>query len=453
MKTFAYHAVAFFMVMWISMPGAAQHEHHAQPPSDTLKQEHMSHDHEDEGAPMSHSFSRNLPMNRNGSGTSWLPDKSPMYGYMWHKQKWMFMAHGNVVLRYTSQDIKSKGLRGDSKVDAPNWFMLMGQRRVGEKGLFHFNSMLSLDVLFGGSGYPLLFQTGETYKGQPLIDRQHPHDLVSELSMGYTHAITKDADVFLYLAYPGEPAIGPTAFMHRPSTANNPDAPLGHHWQDATHIVFGVATLGFRYKILKIDGSVFTGREPDDKRYSFDKPTFDSFSARLTINPAPSLAMQLSRAYIVSPEAQHPEENVTRTTASATHIMVMGRNNHFLTSTAAWGFNDSHDHEEHSFLLESNLQLDRFAIYGRYEFVQKSSGELGLSQFNENEMWNINAITIGANYTILRSWKTNFSLGAQGTISVAPGDLDETYGNNPISAELYLRISPTLMSVPVMRKM
>jgi hypothetical protein len=31
--------------------------------------------------------------------------------------------------------------------------------------------------------------------------------------------------------------------MHRPSQ-HDPDAPIGHHWQDSTHITFGVATLG-----------------------------------------------------------------------------------------------------------------------------------------------------------------------------------------------------------------
>ena len=33
-------------------------------------------------------------------------------------------------------------------------------------------------------------------------------------------------------------------FMHRPSAADDPFAPLGHHWQDATHEAFGVVTTG-----------------------------------------------------------------------------------------------------------------------------------------------------------------------------------------------------------------
>jgi hypothetical protein len=136
-----------------------------------------SHDkHDTHEGNMSHAFSKNLPMTRNGSGTAWLPDSSPMYAYMFHTPKWMYMIHGSVFLRYNKQDLFDEGSRGDAKLDIPNMWMFMGQRNVGAKGLFHFSSMLSLDLItVGKSGYPLLFQTGETYKGQPLIDRQHPH--------------------------------------------------------------------------------------------------------------------------------------------------------------------------------------------------------------------------------------------------------------------------------------
>jgi hypothetical protein len=59
--------------------------------------------------------------------------------------------------------------------------------------------------------------------------------------------LSKRSDVHLYVGYPGEPALGPVAFMHRPSAMDNPDAPISHHWIDATHITFGVATLGGRF--------------------------------------------------------------------------------------------------------------------------------------------------------------------------------------------------------------
>jgi hypothetical protein len=387
-------------------------------------------------------------MNRNGSGTGWLPDQSPMYGYMLHSKKWMYMFHGNIFVRYNNQDVGNKGTRGDSKVDAPNWFMGMGQRKVGEKGLFHFSAMFSLDPLFGGEGYPLLFQTGETFEGRPLVDRQHPHNLFSELAVSYTHAFSEDVDAFAYLGYPGEPALGPVAFMHRPSSLNLANSPLGHHWQDATHITFGVATLGLRYKIFKLDGSLFTGREPGEGRYGLDKATFDSWSYRLSANPSRELALQVSHAFIRSPEVFHPDENVKRTTASVVYALPLGRNGHNLNSTVVWGYNDSgEDHRENSFTVESNLQLGKFAVYGRYEDIEKSAEELVLEQFEGHELFDIRALTLGVNYTILASMNTNLALGVQGSVYSADAKLDEIYGKNPMAFEVYLRISPTMMTM------
>ncbi|MEJ8758678.1 hypothetical protein WG947_16815 [Pontibacter sp. H259] len=205
-------------------PAFGQHEHHQQK-QDTTKHSQQKMQHGDMQMPMSHAFSRNLPMSRNASGSGWLPDESPMYGNMYHQGDWMFMLHYNLFLRYNKQDVFEQGNRGESQFDAPNWLMLMGQRFVGERGLFRFSAMVSLDPLtVGGNGYPLLFQTGETFEGSPLIDRQHPHDLFSELSVGYTHMLSEEADVFLYLGYRGEPALSNVAFMHRPSTLNNPDS-------------------------------------------------------------------------------------------------------------------------------------------------------------------------------------------------------------------------------------
>ncbi|WP_276496236.1 hypothetical protein [Pontibacter litorisediminis] len=450
--------IILVLPLLFAWPAAAQEHEHHQPKPDTAKThiqhnempQHQEHrDMQHEMMPMSHAFSRNLPMNRNGSGTGWLPDASPMYGNMFHTGDWMLMLHYNLFLRYNNQDVFKDGNRGDSQFDAPNWVMLMGQRFLGEKGLFRFSTMISLDPLtVGGEGYPLLFQTGETFEDEPLIDRQHPHDLFSELSIGYTHMLSEEADVFLYLGYPGEPALSNVAFMHRPSALNNPDSPLGHHWQDATHISFGVATLGFRYRNWKLEGSSFTGREPDEERYDFDKPRFDSRSARLTFNPSKNWSLQASHAFVRSPEVSEPDEDVYRTTASALYGKKLTGNNRFLTGSLNWGYNyvDEH-HKEHSFLLESNLQSDKFAVYGRYEFVQKSSEELGFEEyaFEHDELFNVNALTIGANRQILEIGTVNFNLGAQVSVFRTENTLHSYYGELPVSAQVYLRVFPAAM--------
>src|SRR5690606_47591 len=181
-----------------------------------------------------------------------------------------------------------------------------------------------------------------------------------------------------------------SAFMHRISSMNNPDWPLGHHLQDATHITFGVATVGVRWHIFKVEASTFTGREPDENRYTFDNPTFDSYSYRLSVNPSQNFSLQVSQGFLKSPEALRPEEDVVRTTASVIYSMETERES-YVTSALVWGYNDAGGHhKEHSVLLENAFQINRWALYGRFEWIQKSSEELALTQFDD-ETFEVNA--------------------------------------------------------------
>ena len=462
----------FILLVLITISGVlrAQHEQHKSPPKKPEKPPkempapnkavkdtsmHDMHKMQDSmempsDVPMSHAFSLNLPMNRNGSGTGWLPDTSPMYGYMFHSKKWMYMVHGNLFLRYTDQDVGNKGSRGDEKFDAPNWFMMMAQRKVGRKGLFHYNVMISLDrITEGGSGYPLLFQSGESWEGQPLVDRQHPHDLFSELSVSYSYAFSKKVDAFAYFGYPGEPAIGSVAFMHRPSALSYPDAPISHHWNDGTHITFGVATLGVRLDKFKVEGSLFTGREPDENRYNFDKMRFDSWSGRLSFNPSPNWAFQASHGFIKSPELLHPDEDVNRTTASAIYSLPM-RNDNWLNVTTLWGLNKTAGHEgENAFLLEGALRLKKAEVFTRYEWVQKAVEELNLdpAKYGEATLFPVNAISAGATYDLLNIRKTRLALGGQFSAFLNSSALHELYGKKPIALQVYLRLYPGLMKM------
>ncbi|WP_316797755.1 hypothetical protein [Pedobacter frigidisoli] len=434
----------------------AQHQMHMGNSNDSTKKDstevnHSSHmmGQMDTEVPMSHAYSLNLPMQRNGSGTSWLPDAAPMYGTMFHSKKWMYMMHGSVALRYTRQDLAEKGSRGGEKFDAPNWFMFMGQRKVGEKGLFHFSSMLSIDRLTeGGAGYPLLFQTGESWKGQPLVDRQHPHDLFSELSVAYTYSFSKKSDLTLYVGYPGEPALGSVAFMHRPSTLSNPDAPISHHWNDGTHITFGVATIGYRYDKVKIEASSFTGREPDENRFDFDQPRFDSYSARLSYNPTKNWALQISQGWIKSPESLHETENVNRTIASAIYALPLGKEKN-LNATLLWGLNKTKGHDgENAVLAEAAYRLNKLAVYSRYEWVQKSAEELNLNpNIFGNGSFGVNAFSLGINYDILNLGKFRTALGGQLSFYNTNAALNSPYGKNPVSGQVFIRIYPRLMGM------
>ncbi|HEU5291023.1 MAG TPA: DUF2911 domain-containing protein [Cyclobacteriaceae bacterium] len=393
---------------------------------------------------MSHAFSQSLPMNRNGSGTGWLPDNTPMYAWMKQGEKWNSMLHGEIFIRQNWQNINNQDA-GENQFDVPGWVMGMTQRKMGRNGLLLLRAMISIDpVTVGGDGYPLLFQTGETYKGEPLVNRQHPHDFFSELAVGYTQRFSDDVDFTVYFGYPGEPALGPTAFMHRISSLNNPNAPLGHHWQDATHIVFGVATAGLRYKNFKLEGSSFTGREPDEHRFNFDKAKFDSYSYRLSYAPSKSIVIQASKGFIKSPEELEPDEDVDRTTAS---VIFSGKplNEKTFTAAAVFGYNDSGPgHKESSLLVEANYQVKKVNLLGRYEWVEKSDEELQIIIPNE-EIFPIHSLTGGITYQ-LGSWlKTDTAIGVQGTFNFIPTSLEPIYGNTPFSLQAFIRIVPRMM--------
>jgi hypothetical protein len=104
--------------------------------------------------------------------------------------------------------------------------------------------------------------------------------------------------------------------MHTPSARFAPDSPPGHHWHDATHIAFGVATLGVASGPVKVDASLFTGAEPDEERFGFDAPTFDSYAARVTYSPTPRLTLHAAPHLKISarlpPALELPDGTVLR---------------------------------------------------------------------------------------------------------------------------------------------
>jgi heavy metal-binding protein len=406
-----------------------QHEHHQH-----AEQEHEMH--------MSMQSSVNLadPMSRESSGTSWVPDSTPMYGHMWMFGDDMLMLHGAIFPRYTNVSTR----RGDDRIDAPNWIMAMFSHSLGQNTQLGFRAMMSLDPLTeGGRGYPLLLQSGESWHNQPLHDRQHPHDLFDELSLTLSQRLIDDFSAYLYFGYPGEPALGPPTFMHRLSAMDNPDAPIGHHWQDSTHVTFGVATAGLQWRNVKIEGSAFTGREPDEDRYDFDRPRFDSFSGRVSWNPSQNLALQVSHGYIKSPEDLEPNVKRHRTTASAIYNHPLGNDSNW-SSSFVWGQNNDSGETTQSFLLESNYQRGHDTIYARWEHVQKSGRELVLARSNLNEIFPVDTATIGYVRDLSHGRGIDIGLGGQMTIDFWPNDLDRYYGGEPgYGFGFFLRIRPS----------
>lgn len=248
-----------------------------------------------------------------GSGTARLPGREAgMPGLHTLAGDWMLMAHGAVSVQYTDHS----GPRGDAKLYAPSMLMMMAERD-GSWGRFQGRAMFSLDPAMRHTGYPSLFATGEVAYGRPLVDRQHPHDLFMELAARLDIDLGEQASLFVYGGPVGEPALGPSAFMHRRSAAYNPEAPITHHWFDSTHITYGVVTAGIAAPRWQLEASAFRGQEPDEFRWNIESPRLDSWSIRGTFSPSPSWTLQASYGRLEQPEPQHPGEDEKRLTLSA----------------------------------------------------------------------------------------------------------------------------------------
>jgi hypothetical protein len=274
-------------------------------------------------------------MSRESSGTSWQPESAPHEALFTQRGPWALMLHGQIFAIYDDQESK----RGGSKWFSENHVMGIAARPLGP-GRLGLRAMLSAEPwTIGRNGYPLLLQTGETANGRTeLVDRQHPHDLFNELAATYSLPLWRDSSVFLYAGLPGEPALGPPTYMHRFSAIDNPETPLSHHWLDSTHISYGVTTLGWILGGLKLEGSAFRGREPDQHRANIESPSLDSYAFRVSYQPDPGLLVQGSFGHLKSPEQLAPDIDVNRSTVSVIYNTPLAENGN-LQSTFAWGRN------------------------------------------------------------------------------------------------------------------
>jgi len=392
-----------------------------------------------------------MSMGSMGSGTSWQPSSGTMHMYHKAAGDWLLMFHYNLIAGVNRQG----GPRGVTKAESANWFMPMAYHKLG-KGTVQLRGMFSFEPFtFPPGGSPLLFQTGETYKGQPLIDKQHPHDLFMELSAQYTVPLGDRGTWFTYFGYPGEPALGPVAFMHRMSASENPSATLAHHLQDSTHISFGVLTTGFTYRWLKLEGSIFNGREPDENRYNFDVHKWNSRSARLWIMPNPNWAVQVSHGFLRSPENQEPDVDIRRTTASVQYNRPFNRGN--WASAIVWGRNHvgspGEIHNLNGYTAESTVNfLDKNYLYTRLELVDKDDllrpadrALLGITE--DHPSFRIGAYTFGGARDLWNTDKVSFALGSDLTFYSKPSILARMYGTNPVSWKLFFRIRPGKMDM------
>jgi hypothetical protein len=328
---------------------------------------------------------------------------------------WTWMADGNVFYGYNKQQRHFASL---SAWESQNWFMGAGEHALGP-GRLTLQAMLSLEPFtIQPQGSPQLFQTGESYQRVPLVDFQHPHDLLMNLTGSYrysTSAATYDFSGGLV----GAPALGPTAFMHRESSRDNPQVPLTHHSMDDTHISWGVVTAGVEKGEFTLEASGFRGEEPDEDHTNIERPRIDSYSARLSWRRGP-WAAQFSGGRLHEPEWFEPYDQTRLTASVEFNGTVRARP---VSATFGWGENREsivRNGVSDNFLTEWDVRAAwATAIYGRAEIVEKQI--LGLGYHSEGEVYaevysHVDVLTIGAIHDVLRARWARVGIGADVTL-------------------------------------
>jgi hypothetical protein len=352
---------------------------------------------------------------------------------------WQFMQDGIAFAEFNHQG----GPRGGNEFVAPNWWMGMATRKTS-RGQLTFTAMLSLDpATVGKSGYREILQAGEAVNGRPLIDRQHPHDLFMQLAAVWRMPVTESTGFTLAGGPVGEPALGPVAFMHRASAADNPTAPLGHHTFDSSHIAFGVVTAAVDHGPIVVEGSVFNGREPDENRWDFDFGRLDSFSGRVWYRPNDEWELQASSGRLESPEELEPG-NIVRSTVSASWTQKNGAA--ISSMTAAYGRNDTDHGARNAFFVEGSRHSDMNTVYGRFEALQVETALLQTDVLPQGAAADakdpVFAFTIGGVRDIVAWRGFEGGIGADVSFYGVPDALQPMYSAHPVSFHIFFRLRP-----------
>ena len=337
---------------------------------------------------------------------------------------WSFTFHGVAFIVDTQQS----GPVGGDKFFSGNWFMGTASHSFAG-GTFTSENMLSLDpATITGREYPELFQTGETAFGKPIVDGQHPHNFFMELALKYSHPLTDKTTWEISVAPAGDPALGPVAYPHRVSAAEIPQATLGHHLQDSTHISYDVVTGGLRHGMFHLEASGFHGREPGENRWVIGGGAIDSWSARLTVRPNSNWSGQFSAGRLTNLEALDPGNQV-RTTASATYTRAG------LAASLIWG-------RVHQ--IGEGVNLNGYGLEGVQRFHRNNYVTGRIENVDKNELlvpgnFRIQAGTAGYTRDFYLIPGISTGVGGNFTLYGTPDALHGTYGQHPVAVVMFVR--------------
>ena len=332
------------------------------------------------------------------------------------------------------------GPRGEGKAESVNWGMLMEQHKLG-KGTILFRQMFSAESLTSPHpGFPELFQTGETYHGEPLVDHQHPHNVFAELALLYTLPLTEKLSWEFYGGPSAEPALGPVTYIHRASAvgAAAGSARPSFAGFDPHQLRRGHDRIHDRPR----QAGSFRFQRPRAERGTLEHPAGERW---IPGRGGPSLRLRRTGQRNTALDGWSIRKRSNRA-ASGGRLHLWSTTGHWRpanwATTLIWGrvHKIATDTTLNSYLLESTLNFrERNYAFSRLELVDKD--EL-FPQAPVHPVYRIGAYTLGGVRDLIHDRAWQLGLGADVTFYSKAAVLDPAYGDHPVSFQIFIRMRP-----------
>lgn len=367
---------------------------------------------------------------RLGSGTSWLPASSPMYGLLFGDDDWGFMLRGNIFAGY--QAFSSE--RGAHGFMTTNTLLATGWHGIGRHELMA-RLALSWEALTMGNSYPLIGQTDDAVPARLPPDRQPAQELFIEASLTYTVALNGDSALQVYAAASGEPALGPPAFNYRVSAFSDPLPPITQGRIESAP-AFGVLTAGWFGHSTKIEGSWFNAAKSPARVYDFELRVPASFALRLSVNPGRAWSSQLSYGYLNVLDRADGGPRVQRLTGSLSHNLRLGLEANWATTFALGFRRPAGGPTRPGLLLESSWNVqEHHTVYGRFEYERAAAARVGM-------------LALGYVYYFRPLASLAPGIGARASLSPLAAALEPDYGTRvPVGGMIYVQLRPAALAV------
>jgi len=201
-------------------------------------------------------------------------------------------------------------------------------------------------------------------------------------------------------------------------------------------------TAGLYSRSIKVEGSLFHGREPDEDRWNFDFGALDSWSARVSVNPTAQTSFQASYGFLRDMDRLEPGVDHRLISASATWSSPW-RSAGNLSATAVFGRHLGPDHHSDSWMLETTADLDgRNVPFLRVELVQKLGHDL-VTPGPHDQVFPVWQAQIGYVHRFTGLGPVVPTLGAVIDVNLVPGSLEPLYDTRvPVGGFVFVGLQP-----------